>query len=55
MPLHRINITEQHYDMVRLFMVASKLPNVRSATEKMIEFGFGTGRCWRFVKRRRRS
>ena len=37
MPLHRVTLTDQHYDMVRRFMVGWKLPSARSATEKMIE------------------
>ena len=35
--MHRIALTERHYDMVRRFMVVHKLPNARAATQQMIE------------------
>ena len=35
--MHRITLTEQHYDLVRRFMVVHKLPNARAATQQMIE------------------
>ena len=41
MPLHRITLTERHYDLVRIFMVIRKLPNARAATERMIELAAG--------------
>ena len=35
--MHRVTVTDQHYDMVRQYMVATKLPHVRAAVERMIE------------------
>ena len=35
--MHRITLTERHYDLVRRFMVVHKLPNARIATQHMIE------------------
>ena len=35
--MHRVTLTDQHYDMVRQYMVATKLPHVRAAVERMIE------------------
>ena len=37
MPQHRVTLTDGHYDLVRRFMVARKLPSARAATERMIE------------------
>jgi hypothetical protein len=36
--MHRVTVTDEHYDMVRQYMVATKLPHVRAAVERMIEF-----------------
>ena len=35
--MHRVTVTDEHYDMVRQYMVATKLPHVRAAVERMIE------------------
>ena len=35
--MHRVTVTDQHYDMVRQYMVTTKLPHVRAAVERMIE------------------
>ena len=35
--MHRVTVTDQDYDMVRQYMVATKLPHVRAAVERMIE------------------
>ena len=35
--MHRVTVTDQHYDIVRQYMVATKLPHVRAAVERMIE------------------
>ena len=35
--MHRVTVTDQHYDMVRQYMVVTKLPHVRAAVERMIE------------------
>ena len=35
--MHRVTVTDQRYDMVRQNMVATKLPHVRAAVERMIE------------------
>jgi len=35
--MHRVTVTDQHYDLVRQYMVATKLPHVRAAVERMIE------------------
>ena len=35
--MHRVTVTDQHYNMVRQYMVAAKLPHVRAAVERMIE------------------
>ena len=35
--MHRVTVTDQHYDMVRQYMVATKLPHVRAAVERMTE------------------
>ena len=31
--MHRVTVTDEHYDMVRQYMVATKLPHVRAAVE----------------------
>ena len=35
--MHRVTVTDQHYDLVRQYMVVTKLPHVRAAVERMIE------------------
>ena len=35
--MHRVTVTDQHYDLVRQYMVTTKLPHVRAAVERMIE------------------
>ena len=35
--MHRVTVTDEHYDMVRQYMVTTKLPHVRAAVERMIE------------------
>ena len=35
--MHRVTVTDRHYDMVRQYMVVTKLPHVRAAVERMIE------------------
>ena len=35
--MHRVTVTDQHYEMLRQYMVATKLPHVRAAVERMIE------------------
>ena len=35
--MHRVTVTDQHYNMVRQYMVSTKLPHVRAAVERMIE------------------
>ena len=39
--MHRVTVTDQHYDMVRQYMVTTKLPHVRAAVERMIEIAAG--------------
>ena len=34
---HRINLTGEHYHLVRKFMVGKRLPSARIAAQKMIE------------------
>lgn len=43
--MYRVTLTDRHYDLVRRFMVDNKLPNARSATQRMIEVAAqGNGR-----------
>ena len=35
--MHRVTVTDQHYEMVRQYMVSTRLPHVRAAVERMIE------------------
>ena len=39
--MHRVTVTDQHYDLVRQYMVTTKLPHVRAAVERMIEIAAG--------------
>ena len=39
--MHRVTVTDRHYDMVRQYMVTTKLPHVRAAVERMIEIAAG--------------
>ena len=35
--MHRVILTEKHYDLVRRYMVVHRLPSARAATLQMIE------------------
>ena len=42
--MHRVILTEKHYDLVRRYMVVHRLPNARAATLRMIEEAVANGK-----------